>query len=40
MNKDDMTSMPNLTLPDMGQIRLEVVEKFKHLGVKIQSDLS
>ena len=31
--------MPNLTLPGMGQDRLEVVEKFKLLGVKIQSDL-
>ena len=31
--------MPNLALPGMGQDSLEVVEKFKLLGVKIQSDL-
>ena len=31
--------MPHLNLPGMGQGRLEVVEKFKLLGVKIQSDL-
>ena len=31
--------MPHLALPGMGQGSLEVVEKFKLLGVKIQSDL-
>ena len=31
--------MPNLTLPGLGSESLEVVEKFKLLGVKIQSDL-
>ena len=31
--------MPKLTLPGMGQGNLEVVERFKLLGVRIQSDL-
>ena len=38
-NGKKYAGMPHLNLPGMGQGSLEVVEKFKLLGVKIQSDL-